>query len=250
VIVLAAGRGSRLGALGDDRSKWLVPVGSRRIADRQIEAIHSFAESRPDSLGSVTVVTGHAAPAVTETAAEAGLGVLHNARYLELNNWYSVLVALDTLPSDGRVVIFNGDLCARPAWFERFLEAAADTDESALIAVDLERHLTDESMKVAVHPADTGRSHLKMIGKVGVEDPVGEYVGMLAATGDALKRFTETLRSFCDSEGSAQEWYEGAVRITASEGVPWTVWPTPDSDWFEIDDEHDHAAAVALLGTT
>jgi hypothetical protein len=38
------------------------------------------------------------------------------------------------------------------------------------------------------------------------------------------------------------------VGRTAAAGTPWTLWATPDSEWFEIDDERDHEAAVALLG--
>ena len=62
VVVLAAGRGSRLGAIGDDRPKWLLPVAGRTIADRHLEGIRAAADS--GAVASTSVVVGHAADAI------------------------------------------------------------------------------------------------------------------------------------------------------------------------------------------
>src|SRR3954454_10439576 len=45
VVVLAAGRGTRLGTLGDSTPKWLLRVRERTLADRQLEAIALAAEA-------------------------------------------------------------------------------------------------------------------------------------------------------------------------------------------------------------
>lgn len=246
VVVLAAGRGSRMRGVGDDTAKWLLQVGRRRIADRQVEAVRS-AEQR-SGLAGFSVVTGHAAAGVQEFAREQGVGVVHNERYLEANNWFSVLLALDAVPGDGRVVVMNGDLCARPEWLAAFLDAAAETTSDSLMAVDFARTLTDESMKVAAAPGPDGERVLTRIGKVDVPDPVGEYVGLLMFGGSVRKAMTEQLRAFDGFPAHLNEWYEGAVGRTAAAGTTWTLWGTPDSEWFEIDDEQDHAAAVTLLG--
>jgi CTP:molybdopterin cytidylyltransferase MocA len=58
VVVLAAGRGSRLGALGGATPKWLLPVAGRPIADRPLEGLGLAGPA----VGSVSVVTGHAWP--------------------------------------------------------------------------------------------------------------------------------------------------------------------------------------------
>lgn len=58
VVVLAAGRGSRLGALGGTTPKWLLPVPGRPIADRQLDGLGLAGPA----VGSVSVVTGHAWP--------------------------------------------------------------------------------------------------------------------------------------------------------------------------------------------
>ncbi len=212
------------------------------LAERQLEAVSSAA----DPVASVRVVTGHAAEAIERFVAERrdGATTMHNPEYARLHNWYSVPLPLRGVEDpDARVVVINGDLFAETAAIAEFLDACAATEAEALIAVDLERPLTDESMKVEVRPDGT----LDRIGKVGIDDPVGEYVGMLMARGSALGRLRDALEAFVGRAEAVDEWYEGAVGRTAAAGVAWVVWPMPSGRWVEIDDDDDLAAAVELV---
>jgi choline kinase len=249
IIILAAGRGSRLGRLGVDTPKWLLDIGGATIADRQLAGIGAAARRVPGTLGGVRVVTGHASAAIQAYAAarpDHGLRLVHNADHARRNNWFSVLLGLRAASvADGRrVAVINGDLCADPAWIARFLVAAATTPSESLIAVDLARTLTDESMKVAVRPDDP--SVLHAIGKTDIASPAGEYVGMLMARGATLARLRSALESFEDIPAAADAWYERAVGSTADDGARWQIWETPDSRWVEVDDERDHEAALLL----
>ena len=244
VVVLAAGRGSRLGALGGETPKWLLSVGGRTLADRQLEGVARAG----DAVASVRVVTGHAAEAI-ETALAGRpeqVGVVHNPEFAELNNWWSLLRALRELPDEGPVVVINADLCADPDAVAGYLAHVASGADDASLAVDLERELTDESMKVATHPDGT----LARIGKVDIDEPVGEYVGMLAARGELLGRLRVALEAFVDRPEAVNEWYEGAVGRTAAAGAPWHVWPMPSSGWVEIDDDADLDLAESLVGAS
>jgi choline kinase len=247
VIILAAGRGSRLGALAEDRSKWLLEVEGGTIAERQLAALRDPALSNGSSaVGTALVVTGHASDATERflrSHGDACVRAVHNPDYATLNNWYSLLVGLREIPcADGdRVVVLNADLFAEPAWIASFLSDSARTGAEALIAVDLERALTDESMKVAAQG-----DLLERIGKVEVDEPVGEYVGMLMARGRALADLRRTLEGFVGRDDAIDRWYEAAVGITAQRGTPWTVWATPSSDWVEIDDDADYERARSL----
>ena len=240
VVVLAAGRGSRLGGLGEETPKWLLQVGDRTIADRHLEGIGQAA----DAVASVRVVTGHAAEAIDAwlEGRPEDVGTVFNPEYAEINNWWSVLRALRELPEDGPVAVINSDLLVSPAAVAAFLRDLAAGEHEAMLAVDLERRLTDESMKVSSRPDST----LDRIGKVGIEAPVGEYIGILAARGAALRALREKLESFVDVAGSVNEWYEGAVGRCAADGVAWHIWPVPAGDWVEIDDDADYETAQAL----
>lgn len=240
VVVLAAGKGSRLGGLGEETPKWLLQVGERTIADRHLEGLAAAG----DAVASVRVVVGHAAGAIESwlDARPEDVGIVMNPEYAEINNWWSVLRALRELPEDGPVAVINSDLLVEPSVVAAFLREMATGEAEAMLAVDLERRLTDESMKVSATPEDT----LDRIGKVGIDAPVGEYIGILAARGAALHDLREKLESFVDDPASVNEWYEGAVGRSAAEGVPWHVWPVPGGAWVEIDDDADFALAQSL----
>lgn len=243
VVVLAAGCGSRLGALGDCTPKWLLNVGGRTLADRQLEAVARAA----DAVASVRVVVGHAAHAIERTLAgrSEDIGIVANPEFAELNNWWSLLRALRELPDEGPVVVLNADLLADPQHVAEFLADAATADADAVLAVDLVKPLADESMKVGL----TADEKLAQIGKVGIDDPVGEYIGMLMARGEALRRLRAVLEGFVGWAHAANEWYEGAVGRTAADGTAWQVWPMPPGGWVEIDDDADLVAAESLTAT-
>lgn len=237
VVVLAAGRGSRLGALGDAMPKWLLPVGGRTLADRHLEGIRAAG----DDVASVSVVVGHAAAAIEDALAQAtdDVRVIANPQYATRNNWWSVLLALRALPDDGPVAIFNADLLIDPEQVAAFL---TDTHPDGLLAVDLEQAVTDESMKVSLGPHGT----IETIGKVGIDAPAGEYIGMLMAEGATLRAFRAELEAFAADAACANEWYEGAVGRSAAKGAPWHVWSVRSGGWVEIDDDRDLRAAEAL----
>jgi choline kinase len=220
VVVLAAGRGSRLGALGGETPKWLLPVGGRRIADRHLQGI---AAAGPQ-VASVRVVTGHAAPAIEAFLAERedapAIAVVENPDFEDLNNWWSLLLALRDLPEDGPVVVLNGDLLTDPAWVSGFIADVLAGTEDGLLAVDTQRPLTEESMKVALGP-----------------DGIGGVLRALRAR----------LEEFVDRPEAANEWYEGAIGRTAADGRTWRIWATPGTGWVEIDDDDDLSAAEALV---
>jgi len=241
VVVLAAGRGSRLAALGERTPKWLLDVGGRPIAERHLEGLSRAG----DAVGSVRVVVGHAAEAIETWLAERAedVRIVVNPEYAEINNWWSLLRALRELPDDGPVGVINADLLVGADQVARFFQDAAATDAEALVAVDLERRLTDESMKVSQTPD----GNLAKIAKVDVEDPVGEYIGILMARGSVLGAMRERLEGFVGRPESVNEWYEGAIGRTAADGAAWRIWPVPSGDWVEIDDDGDldHAQMLA-----
>jgi choline kinase len=241
VVILAAGRGSRLGALGDATPKWLLDVGGRTLADRHLEGLGLACP-----IASLTVATGHAAAAIEqrlgESDARSHVRTLHVPEYETLNNWWTLLTVLRALPEREPVVVLNADLCAAPVAVAAFVDTAYGRHD-ALLAVDFERPLPDEAMKVALRPDAT----LAAIGKAGVDDPAGEYVGMLMARGDALVALRAALERFAGHAEHANQWYEGAVGACASDGVPWHAWPMPRGGWVEIDDDADLCAAETLM---
>lgn len=253
VVVLAAGYGRRLGRAGGPGPKWLIDVGGAPIAERHLIAVEQALG--PDT--EVLVVVGHAAERVEQYcqawAARSRLRPLlvRNDQFATRNNWYSLLVGLDAL--DGRlgddqvVVVLNSDLFARPPWISALLNAAAELqDIPGSLAVDLTRPITEEAMKVAAGPSGTGHRWCTAIGKIGVDNPVGEYVGLsaLAPSGRALVH--DALRAFTSECTKADAWYEEAFQEITAMSPFLTLSQTPSSDWVEIDDLEDLGNAERL----
>jgi hypothetical protein len=71
---------------------------------------------------------------------------------------------------------------------------------------------------------------------------------MLMASGPGLRSLRAELEAFEADPASSNEWYEGAVGVSAGKGARWHLWPTPGSTWVEIDDLDDLAGAGGVVG--
>jgi len=250
VVVLAAGVGRRLGEGDGLDPKWLTDVGGRPIAEHQLSGLERALDERCRAV----VVAGHGVDRLERWLGARPtpfpLDVCLNDEHVRRNNWYSLLVGLQWLAErrwDGAVVVLNSDLCAPAGWFERFLEHVRGTaGDGGVLAVDLERPLTDEAMKVDVRPSADGAHRCVRIGKTGVERPSGEYVGMAAFGPGGWTQLLEVLRSFCDRPELADAWYEAAIQVLMDR-EPVAPWAVPDGGWTEIDDQVDLAEARRLM---
>lgn len=251
VLILAAGLGSRLGAAAAGAPKWLVRIGDGTVlAEHQLQALGAALPPESPRL----IITGALAEAVdsfSERWTEEGgssFETLHNPKFAEYNNWYSLLTGFDRLDEmgwTGWTLVMNGDLLCPPAWVSDFV-ASIDQSADAVLAVDSSRGVTDESMKVELNNGE-----LSLIGKTGISNPFGEYIGLAAFSPQGRIAVANSLRELGE-EALHNEWYEAGIGRAAKAGARITVWNTPAEPWVEIDDENDlkTARAIASAGST
>jgi choline kinase len=132
VLILAAGRGSRL-QLG--LPKCLVEVGGRPLLYHQLDAIEQVGADR------VTLVLGHEHQCV-EDAAEGRADVILNERYADTNSLYSFWLARRAVEGDDLLVL-NSDVLFAPELLRDLLAV-----EGSAIAVDSNSGDEGEHMKV------------------------------------------------------------------------------------------------------
>jgi choline kinase len=246
IVVLAAGRGSRLSGSGDELPKWLVRVGGRSLADWQLDGLRRAAPfwSR------LIVVTGHRAELFDAEALSAVAGrrceLLYNPQYAAYNNWYSLLVALEQLAGagwEGSVCVVNSDLLLGARELQQFVESAARA-KTSMLAVDVRNTHAEEEMKVAF---DASGQQIVDIAKTGLEArPSGEFIGLSKIDAKDVTRLRRILESFVDDPTRASEWYEGAFRQAIREGAEFSVFPVDTGRWIEIDDQQDLGKAQEL----
>jgi choline kinase len=240
VVILAAGRGRRLGPSAGDVPKWFLPAGGKTIAEWQLEGLR---RARGD-WQRLLVVTGHRGDLFD--ASSLGAELVPNPEYATRNNWYSLRLALDRLGRDGwegSACVLNSDLLVGPRVLARFLEAAAREGRS-LLAVDTTPPRSDEQMKVALDP---GGARVVDIGKGELSAPPGgEYVGLAKLDARDVPALAAILDAFAADPARDDEWYEAAFREAMRAGVEFGVVPVDAGRWIEVDDEADLERAARI----
>jgi choline kinase len=234
-MVLAAGAGRRLRPYTDTLPKALVPVDDETtILDI---ALRNFAEV---DLRDVVVVVGYAAGAVEQRRVElerrhgVSISLVFNDKAEIWNNAYSMWVARDAM-SDGALMV-NGDTVHPVGVEEALLEARGP---ELLLALDVEKALAEEEMKVQVDERHDVTRITKLM------DPAaayGEYIGATLIEGSVVPRLAVALQATFERDPDL--YYEDGYQELVDRGERVATAPIPSSTcWVEVDDHADLARA-------
>ncbi len=219
-VILAAGRGVRLGELGLMRPKGFIELGGRPIIERSLEYLTTMGIAR------VLIVTGHQAQFYRELARRRqGIDLLHNARYAESGSMYSLYLARESVRDE--FLLLESDLIYERRALDTLAAAATDA-----LLVSGPTHSGDEVYVEASGPRLTGLSK-KRADLAG--DVIGELVGISRLSPSCLQAmcayaervFRDTLRLE----------YEQAL-VAAAHQMPVNCPLVSDLAWAEIDDAH------------
>jgi L-glutamine-phosphate cytidylyltransferase len=235
-LILAAGRGSRMGQLGDDRPKCLVELDGRPLIERQIAAL------RRGGVDEIGVVRGYRA----EMIDRPGLFYFRNERWAETNMVMSLAEA-DAWLSAGPVIVSYADIFYRGELVRALAAAAGEL----VISYDRawrqlwSRRFADPLADAETFRIDASGRLLEIGGKTADIDHIeGQYMGLLkvtppgwAAVQALLATLDPSARDRLDLTGmlrrllAARQCYIGTVGT--------------DGQWGEIDNPTD----VALYQT-
>jgi choline kinase len=173
-IILAAGRGSRMGHLTDDRPKCLVELRGNPLLELQLEAI------RGGGITEIAIVTGYK----RELLADRGLIEFHNPRWAETNMVSSLACAQEWLQADPCIVSYS-DIFYEPSAVRSLMGCDAD------IAITYDRNwlvLWQSRFGDPLLDAETFRLNADgSLAEIGnkpntVEEVQGQYMGLLRFT--------------------------------------------------------------------
>ncbi|MBK9030535.1 MAG: phosphocholine cytidylyltransferase family protein [Myxococcales bacterium] len=257
-IVIAAGRGKRLGAHTDELPKTLVPVGARSILGWQMRA---FAAAGVDELVLIRGYRGDVLEAGARAAAPAGMRL----RFVDNPEWETnnILLSLACARAelDGPTLITYSDIIFTPAVVRALVAGTGPID----LVIDADfRSIYDGRTE---HPLDEGEvadldgaGRVRRVGKRALPpaEAHGEFIGLArldaagaAVVAGALDDLTARYR------GRDHEPYQRAARMRTAYltdllqelidgGTP--IHPvTIHGQWREIDTGQDLARAVALV---
>lgn len=218
-LILAAGRGSRLGDASGGLPKSLLEVGRRPLVEHQLDALSAA------GIGPVAMVLGYAADEIRE---RVGLKAdyLFNPEFASTNSLYSFWLARGWVK--GGVVVLNCDILFDPRVLDRLLAAGGDA-----LAYDSGSGDGREHMKVKV---DRGR--LADMGKeLPAPEAAGENVGILCFTEATAAALFEKAGALIE-QGRRKDFLGAAVREIARERPIRTV-DIAGLAWGEIDFPYD-----------
>jgi choline kinase len=231
-VILAAGRGSRMGQLGDNRPKCLVELAGKPLIERQMAAL------RRGGVDEIGVVRGYRA----EMIDFPGLFYFANERWAETNMVMSLAAAADWLRA-GPVVVSYADIFYRGELVSGLAGAAGEL----VISYDRSwrrlwsRRFADPLSDAETFRVDAAGRLLEIGGKTTrIEDIEGQYMGLLKftpASWSAVEALLATLdpavRDRLDMTGMLR-------RLLAGGACPISTFGT-DGQWGEIDNPEDAA---------
>jgi len=231
-IILAAGRGSRLGHLGDDRPKCFVELEGRPLIERQIAAL------RRGGVTEIGVVRGYRA----EMIDFPGLTSFSNPRWAESNMVMSLAAAAPWLRV-GPVIVSYGDIFYR----SQLVRGLAGAPGRLVITYDRAwrrlwtRRFADPLADAETFRIDAGGRLLEIGGKTTrIEDIEGQYMGLLKFTPPAWSA-VETLLSTLEAPVRDRLDMTGLLRRLLAESKLQIDTLATDGQWGEIDNPEDVA---------
>ena len=231
VIILAAGRGSRLGERTKDRPKCMCMLQGRTLLDRCLSSLEAAGAARPD----IGIVTGYR----SEMFTVPDVTYFHNADWERTNMFFSLTSARAWLTAEPCIVCYS-DIVFSPEAVRKLASSVSPlaityyTDYWQLWEKRMDHPLSDlETFKI------DSDGHLLEIGKKpqSRSDIHGQFMGLIRFTPESWGWVEETIRQpmaktveKLDMTSLLQEMLQRGRLI---EGIP-----TSDH-WLECDSEHD-----------
>jgi choline kinase len=232
-VILAAGRGSRLGAITADTPKPLVLVAGRPCIDYALTALEAIADE-------IIIVTGfmsaHIEAYVDTLSNKVPVRCCLNAQ-LEAGNLTSVAAARHAIGASA-FVLTNADHLFPPHFYSDAFRPGA----GVTIACERARVIADDEMKVQMHD-DSLRAISKTL-------PVfdGAYIGTTyvpEAVSAAYWQAFDTAMQEQDVKSACAEHVLGVLArdVATAPHIRWMR----GIKWYEVDNAADHAIAEAGL---
>ncbi|MBL0141873.1 MAG: phosphocholine cytidylyltransferase family protein [Betaproteobacteria bacterium] len=236
-IILAAGRGSRMKGLTDDRPKCLVELRGRPLLEWQLQAL------RDGGIAQIGIVTGYQ----RELLAGRGLAEFHNARWAETNMVSSLACAREWL-IEGPCVVSYSDIFYAPQ------AVVALTNCPAALAVTYDRNwlsLWKDRFGDPLLDAETFRMNpdgtLAEIGNKphSVEEVQGQYMGLLRIAPEGWNEIERVCSELPEADRDRIHMTGTLQRVIDAGRVPIVALPY-DEPWGEVDSEEDLAVFQGL----
>ena len=239
-IILAAGQGTRLRPLTNDRPKCLVELAGKPLLEHQLSVL------RNAGISDIHVVGGYRA----EQLKRPGLTLHINEHYAKTNMVSTLFCASAVMTGEDDLIISYGDIVYEP----RVLDALMNCDAPIVLAVDREwKRYWAARMNNPLADAETLKlSNVNQIVELGkkpgsYDDIQGQYTGLIKIRADKVPRLLETWQAMDRDAIYDGKDYDNMYMTSFLQHLIDSGWEARaaliDNGWAEVDCEADLLAA-------
>ncbi len=228
-IIMAAGKGSRLGSLTENMPKSFLEIKGIKMIEYNISMLHSF------GIKDIIIVTGYQSERFEElTEKIEGIRCVFNPFYEMVNVLGSFYMAKDCLHDD--FIYLHADTLCAPEIFKAMLREEGDM----VLPVDY-GPCDEEAMKVRVKSGEIIEINKTML----CEASEGEFIGIAKISRNVIGELREATAELM-KEKEFSSYFEGAVqRVIDKQCFSVRSMPTQGYFWSEVDFIEDYKKAIA-----
>ncbi|EHM47924.1 HAD-IIA family hydrolase [Hafnia alvei] len=235
-IILAAGVGSRLRPMTNDKPKCLVTVAGKPILEYQLNAY------RKAGIKDIYIVVGYEGEKIRNYCKhirDINITIIENEIYEDTNNMYSLYLVKE-YAAGKNFILNNADLAIDDSLVKNMVKS----DKSDLVAVDVGL-FNDESMKVSLNED----GYINDISKsVGEDSSFGCSIDFYKFSEESSSVFFGEIERIVNKENNKKDWTEIAMqRLFKSQFLKFLPFDIKHSPWVEIDNYDDLSSADKIF---
>lgn len=230
-LILAAGLGTRLAPITNDRPKALVPVNGQPILLKQIDNLHK------NGIYNITIVAGYKADILKKLVHEKfpEIKIIESIDYATTNNMYSAYLVKEIVGKH-EFLMMNGDVFFDSSIVTSLINCEAEN----AIAVDMGKYM-EESMKVVEYD-----NHIVQISKkITPKEALGVSIDVYKFSVEGGNSFFAKCSEYIEQRKELNLWSEVALNDILN-SIEFKACPF-HGRWVEIDNHDDLTEAERLF---
>ncbi len=237
VVLLAAGIGSRIRPLTDNKPKALLDVAGFSILERMLTNVRNV------GLKDVVIISGYLEEQlktfVTSKFSDLNVKFVRNDVYSETNTGYSLLLSRGFVNGDD-FVKFDADVIFEEEVLRKLINSHFET----ALCIDTNIHLDKEEVKVIT---DASGMVLQVGKKLDPKLCKGESIGIEKIGKEAGKLLFEELERLMKDKANWTEYYDDSYTTLVNKGIKFGAVNITGLKWVEIDTHEDYDRAKQLF---
>lgn len=237
IVLLAAGVGSRIRPLTDNKPKSLLEVNDVSILERMLTNVRNV------GLKDVIIITGYLEDQLKDFVKskfpDLNVEFKTNDVYEDTNTGYSLLLTKEFINGDS-FIKFDADVIFE----EEVLRKLIDSDFETALCIDTNIHLDKEEVKVIT---DAEGMVLEVGKKLDPTKCKGESIGIEKIGAEAGKMLFTELERLMQDKTNWKEYYDDSYTTLVANGVKFGAVDITGLKWVEIDTHEDFDRAKQIF---